>query len=167
MAFNAVRQRRGRTLLEVMDGAARGTDRPGSTAICLPTAACTSSWPTTPPTTSTAPSIWCSRAWCWEAPWQILDSAALSAQSHLEPFVVAAAIPISVIGTFILMCRILGRTLNVISLAGMAFAVGMVVDNSIVVLENTYRHQPDGQEPFPGRLSTAPPRSGGRSWPAP
>ena len=36
--------------------------------------------------------------------------------------------------------KILGRSINIISLAGMAFAVGMVVDNSIVVLENIYRH---------------------------
>jgi HAE1 family hydrophobic/amphiphilic exporter-1 len=36
--------------------------------------------------------------------------------------------------------KLLGRSINIISLAGMAFAVGMVVDNSIVVLENIYRH---------------------------
>ena len=53
--------------------------------------------------------------------------------------VVALAIPISVIGTFMVVA-LLGRTLNVISLAGIAFAVGMVVDNAIVVLENIYRH---------------------------
>ena len=49
--------------------------------------------------------------------------------------VVALSIPISVIGTVFLMAR-MGRTVNIVSLAGMAFAVGMVVDNSIVVLEN-------------------------------
>ncbi len=59
-------------------------------------------------------------------------------------FVIAAAIPISVIGTFLLM-NALGRTINVISLAGMAFAVGMVVDNSIVSLENIYRHRQMGK----------------------
>ena len=53
--------------------------------------------------------------------------------------VVAVAIPISVIGTFIIMNG-LGRNLNVISLAGIAFAVGMLVDNAIVVLENIDRH---------------------------
>jgi len=36
--------------------------------------------------------------------------------------------------------KIFGRSINIISLAGMAFAVGMVVDNSIVVLENIFRH---------------------------
>ncbi|NOG55671.1 MAG: efflux RND transporter permease subunit [Planctomycetes bacterium] len=41
----------------------------------------------------------------------------------------------------------LGRNLNVISLAGLAFAVGMVVDNAIVVLENIFRHMEMGQTP--------------------
>jgi HAE1 family hydrophobic/amphiphilic exporter-1 len=53
--------------------------------------------------------------------------------------IVALAIPISVIGTFVAMTAF-GRNLNVISLAGLAFAVGMVVDNAIVVLENIDRH---------------------------
>ena len=52
--------------------------------------------------------------------------------------IIAIAIPISVIGTFLIMLA-LGRSLNVVSLAGLAFAVGMVVDNSIVVLENIDR----------------------------
>lgn len=58
--------------------------------------------------------------------------------------VIGVAIPISMIGTFLLM-YVMGRTVNVISLAGMAFAVGMVVDNSIVVLENIYRHRQMGK----------------------
>jgi HAE1 family hydrophobic/amphiphilic exporter-1 len=53
--------------------------------------------------------------------------------------VIAFAIPISVLGAVVAMVA-LGRSINVISLAGMAFAVGMVVDNAIVVLENIYRH---------------------------
>src|SRR3990172_7948456 len=57
---------------------------------------------------------------------------------------IATAIPISVIGTFVMMA-LLGRTINVVSLAGMSFAVGMVVDNSIVVLENIYRHMQMGK----------------------
>src|SRR5690606_31523797 len=40
-----------------------------------------------------------------------------------------------------------GRTINVISLAGLAFAVGMVVDNAIVVLENIYRRRQLGDGP--------------------
>jgi HAE1 family hydrophobic/amphiphilic exporter-1 len=61
--------------------------------------------------------------------------------------VVATAIPISVIGTFTVM-NALGRNLNVISLAGIAFAVGMLVDNAIVVLENIDRHRGMGKNPF-------------------
>ncbi len=53
--------------------------------------------------------------------------------------IIGLSIPISAITTFFVMFAF-GRTINVISLAGMAFAVGMVVDNSIVVLENIYRH---------------------------
>ncbi|MFQ5765763.1 MAG: efflux RND transporter permease subunit, partial [Rhodospirillales bacterium] len=51
---------------------------------------------------------------------------------------VSLAIPVSIIGSFVAMTA-LGRSINVISLAGMAFAVGMVVDAAIVVLENIYR----------------------------
>jgi len=49
--------------------------------------------------------------------------------------VVAISIPVSTVGTVLFM-SLVGRTVNIVSLAGMAFAVGMVVDNSIVVLEN-------------------------------
>lgn len=48
---------------------------------------------------------------------------------------VSLTIPVCVIGTALGM-SLLGRSLNVVSLAGMAFAVGMVVDNAIVVLES-------------------------------
>jgi HAE1 family hydrophobic/amphiphilic exporter-1 len=59
-------------------------------------------------------------------------------------FIVALGIPISLIGTFIMM-SLFGRNLNVISLAGLAFASGMVVDNAIVVLENIYRRRQEGE----------------------
>lgn len=57
--------------------------------------------------------------------------------------VIGAAIPVSVIGTFVAMA-FLGRSLNVVSLAGIAFAVGMVVDAAIVVLENIFRLRQQG-----------------------
>lgn len=53
--------------------------------------------------------------------------------------IIAIAIPISVIGAIVVLVA-MGRSVNIISLAGMAFAVGMVVDNAIVVIENIYRH---------------------------
>jgi HAE1 family hydrophobic/amphiphilic exporter-1 len=58
--------------------------------------------------------------------------------------VIGLAIPISIMGTFIALW-LLDRNLNVISLAGMTFAAGMLVDNSIVVLENIYRHRETGK----------------------
>ena len=66
-------------------------------------------------------------------------------RSATSTLVVAIAIPISVLGAF-LGLALLGRNLNVISLAGLAFSVGMVVDNSIVVMENIYRHRQMGKD---------------------
>ncbi len=59
-------------------------------------------------------------------------------------FIVSLAIPISVIATFLIM-TLLGRNINVVSLAGLSFAIGMVVDNSIVVFENIFRHREMGK----------------------
>lgn len=53
--------------------------------------------------------------------------------------IIAIAIPISVIASLAILVG-LGRSLNIISLAGIAFATGMVVDNAIVVIENIFRH---------------------------
>lgn len=68
--------------------------------------------------------------------------------------IIALAIPISMVGAVSGMI-VIGRTVNVISLAGMAFAIGMVVDNAIVVLENIYRHLEKGKQPFEAALDGA------------
>ena len=57
--------------------------------------------------------------------------------------VIAVSIPTSVIATFALM-YINDMTLNVISLGGLSIAIGMLVDNSTVVLDNIYRYHSDG-----------------------
>ena len=57
--------------------------------------------------------------------------------------VISMAIPVSIIGAFVAMAA-LGRSLNVISLAGIAFAVGMVVDAAILFLESICRHRERG-----------------------
>ncbi|MGL6227390.1 MAG: efflux RND transporter permease subunit [Thermoguttaceae bacterium] len=67
-------------------------------------------------------------------------------RSTRPTLIIALAIPISVIGTFIVM-YVAGRNINVISLAGLSFAIGMVVDNAIVVLENIDRHLHMGKSP--------------------
>jgi HAE1 family hydrophobic/amphiphilic exporter-1 len=59
--------------------------------------------------------------------------------------IVALSIPISIIVTFAVMDQA-GLTLNMISMAGLALAVGLLVDNSIVVLESIYRHREQGKE---------------------
>jgi HAE1 family hydrophobic/amphiphilic exporter-1 len=67
-------------------------------------------------------------------------------RSPRATLVVSLAIPVSVVASFVAM-SMLGRTLNVISLAGIAFAIGMVVDAAIVVLENIYRLRERGLPP--------------------
>jgi HAE1 family hydrophobic/amphiphilic exporter-1 len=65
--------------------------------------------------------------------------------------VVGLAIPTSIVGTFILL-DLMGRNLNVVSMAGIAFAVGMLVDNAIVVIENIDRHRKMGKNAFDASL---------------
>ena len=65
-------------------------------------------------------------------------------RSIRSTLVISTTIPICILGTFFIM-NALGRTLNVISLAGIAFSVGMLIDNSIVVLENIDRHMKMGK----------------------
>ena len=65
-------------------------------------------------------------------------------RSRSTTLLVSIAIPLSLLGAFGVLW-IAGRTLNVVSLAGLAFAVGMVVDNSIVVIENIFRHRQMGK----------------------
>lgn len=59
-------------------------------------------------------------------------------------FIIGTSIPVSVIATFILI-YFNGITLNMMTLGGLALGVGMLVDNSIVVLENIYRFREEGQ----------------------
>ncbi len=68
--------------------------------------------------------------------------------------IISLAIPVSVIGSFVAMAA-LGRSINVISLAGIAFAVGMVVDAAIVVLENIFRLRQQGMSPGQAALEGA------------
>ncbi|MDJ0985274.1 MAG: efflux RND transporter permease subunit [Desulfobacterales bacterium] len=68
-------------------------------------------------------------------------------RSIISTVIVATAIPISIIGTFTFM-HVMGRSLNVVSLAGIAFAVGMLIDSAIVVLENIDRHRNMGKRAF-------------------
>ena len=59
---------------------------------------------------------------------------------------IACAIPVSLLATFVVL-DLSGRSLNVISLAGLAFAVGMVMDAAVVVAENIVRLREEGMAP--------------------
>ncbi|MES9901297.1 MAG: efflux RND transporter permease subunit, partial [Sedimenticola sp.] len=58
--------------------------------------------------------------------------------------VIGSAIPIAILVTFILM-SIAGLSLNIMTLGGLALGIGMLVDSTIVMLENIYRHQRLGE----------------------
>lgn len=60
--------------------------------------------------------------------------------------IIGSAIPIAIMVTFVLMV-LGGLTLNVMTLGGLALGVGMLVDNTIVMLENIVRHQRAGESP--------------------
>jgi HAE1 family hydrophobic/amphiphilic exporter-1 len=60
-------------------------------------------------------------------------------------FIVFTSIPISVIGTFALL-HFAGYTLNTMTFGGLALGIGMIVDASIVVIENTFRHMEHGKD---------------------
>jgi HAE1 family hydrophobic/amphiphilic exporter-1 len=65
-------------------------------------------------------------------------------RSKSAVLVLGLSIPISVVTTFVFIA-LFGRTLNIISMAGLTFATGMVLDNAIVVLENIFRHRELGK----------------------
>ncbi len=58
--------------------------------------------------------------------------------------VISVAVPLCIAGSLFLISA-MGRTINVVTLAGLAFSIGAVLDNSIVVLENIYRHRTMGK----------------------
>jgi len=72
-------------------------------------------------------------------------------RSSRATLVAVIGIPLCTIAAFMGLL-IAGRTINVISLAGIAFAIGMTVDNSIVVLENIERHRRLGLNRFDSAL---------------
>lgn len=68
-------------------------------------------------------------------------------RSWRSTFIVSLAIPTSLIATFGFM-RALGFSLNNMTTLALALSVGVVIDDAIVVLENIFRHQEEGADPF-------------------
>jgi HAE1 family hydrophobic/amphiphilic exporter-1 len=67
-------------------------------------------------------------------------------QSFRSTLILSVSIPLAIVATFILM-SFAGLTLNMMSMGGLALGIGMLLDNSIVVLENIYRHRQWGEDP--------------------
>ncbi|WP_310446640.1 efflux RND transporter permease subunit [Thiobacillus sp.] len=72
-------------------------------------------------------------------------------RATLIPFV---TIPVSLIGAFIFLYA-MGFTINVLTLLGLVLAIGLVVDDAIVMLENIYRHIEEGMPPFDAAIKGA------------
>ncbi len=68
--------------------------------------------------------------------------------------VIGSAIPIAILVTFILM-DVAGLSLNIMTLGGLALGIGMLVDSTIVMLENIYRHQRQGESAEEAPLKAA------------
>jgi len=73
-------------------------------------------------------------------------------RSWRSTFIVSLAIPTSLIATFGFM-RLFGFSLNNLTTLALALSVGVVIDDAIVVLENIFRHQEEGEDPFTAALN--------------
>ena len=74
-----------------------------------------------------------------------------SVRSVLIPTV---AIPLSLVGTFTLMAAF-GFSINLLTLLALVLAIGLVVDDAIIVVENVNRHLEEGQQPIPAAIQAA------------
>eukprot|EP00913_Durusdinium_trenchii_P028281 g26509.t1 len=67
-------------------------------------------------------------------------------RSFLSTLVIAVSMPLSILATFVFI-DFNGFTLNIVSFGGLALGIGLLVDNSIVVLESIFRKREDGLDP--------------------
>ena len=61
-------------------------------------------------------------------------------------FVAATTLPLAIVGTFFIL-HLAGGTINVMSMGGLAIAIGLVIDDAIVVVESIHRHLATGESP--------------------
>src|SRR5476651_2799588 len=74
-----------------------------------------------------------------------------SPRSVLIPVI---AIPLSLIGTFTMMAAF-GFSINLLTLLALVLAIGLVVDDAIIVVENVNRHLEEGMRPLPAAMRAA------------
>ena len=75
-------------------------------------------------------------------------------RSARATFIPMVTIPVSLIGAFFIM-YLLGFSINILTLLAMVLAIGLVVDDAIVMLENIYRHIEQGEEPIQAAIKGA------------
>lgn len=68
--------------------------------------------------------------------------------------IIGMAIPLAILVTFMLMA-VADLTLNIMTLGGLALGVGLLIDSTIIMLENITRHQREGEAPFDASLNAA------------
>ncbi|USO01152.1 MAG: efflux RND transporter permease subunit [Alphaproteobacteria bacterium] len=90
----------------------------------------------------------------FEATFLVIVVVLLTLGSLRAVWIPAVTIPISLIGTFALM-YLLGFTINILTLLALVLAIGLVVDDAIVVLENVYRYIEKGMKPLPAAIKGA------------
>jgi len=99
-----------------------------------------------------------SSEYIWGAIYQLRDNLILGSvlataviwfflRSVAATLILGITIPVCMVGTFVLL-TVFGRSVNVVSLAGLAFASGLIVDNGIVVIENICRHRRELGKPI-------------------
>ncbi|MGO4723489.1 MULTISPECIES: efflux RND transporter permease subunit [unclassified Inquilinus] len=98
------------------------------------------------PTTFIAESVQEVEKTIWEAVALVVIVVIVFLQTWRAAIIPVVAIPISLVGTFMLMAG-LGYSLNNLSLFGLVLAIGIVVDDAIVVVENVERHLREGKSP--------------------
>ncbi len=111
----------------------------------LPARASTGRWSTTPPCSCRSRSARCSLT-LLEAVALVVVVVVLFLQTWRASLIPLIAVPVSIIGTFAVLWS-LGMSVNVLTLFGLVLAIGIVVDDAIVVVENVERHIEDGMAP--------------------
>ncbi|HUX79616.1 MAG TPA: efflux RND transporter permease subunit [Alphaproteobacteria bacterium] len=90
----------------------------------------------------------------WEATFLVIIVVFFFLRSVRASLIPLVTIPVSLIGAFALMF-LFGFTINILTLLALVLAIGLVVDDAIVVLENIYRYIEEGMQPMPAAIKGA------------
>ncbi len=114
---------------------------------------CRSTWPMTTRSSSTARSRMCTRPFV-EAIVLVALVIFVFLRTMRASIIPIITIPVSLVGTFALMA-LAGFSVNTLTLLALVLAIGLVVDDAIVMLENIFRHIEEGMDPFSASIKGA------------